>query len=175
MSKFVGFLTLLLIGALVLPGASSGVKASGGPAITQSFATQEIRPGDTWKVYFNALDPSGKMKYIYAVVEQPGGKGYPLSMIRIKPENRSELSGYIILNTNYATRPMDYITLKLVVNVGDGRGNFSESAVFPLTFQPRANAQTPPPSGVFKENNLGPINIHLDPGADGGGSSGFGN
>ena len=169
MSKFVGFLTFLLIGALVLTGASSGVKASAGPAITQSFATQEIRPGDTWKVYFNASDPGGKMRYIYAVVEQPGGKSYPLSMIRIKPENRSELSGYIFLNTNYAMKPMDYITLKLIVNVGDGRGNFSESAVFPLTFQPRAEAQTAPPSGVFKENNLGPVNIHLDPGADGDG------
>jgi hypothetical protein len=113
------------------------------------------------------------MRYIYAVVEQPGGKGYPLSMIRIKPENRSEISGYIILNTNNATKPMDYITLKLIVNVGDGRGKFSESAVFSLTFQPRADAQAPPPSGVFKENNLGPVNIHLDPGADSDGG-GFG-
>ena len=166
MGKFVTLLTLLLVGALVLTGASSGVESPAGPAITQSFASKEIRPGDTWKVYFNASDPGGKMRYIYAVVEQPGGKGYPLSMIRIKPENRSELSGYIILNTNYATRPMDYITLKLIVNIGDGRGKFSESAVFPLTFQPRADAQAPPPAGVFKENNLGPVNIHLDPGAD---------
>jgi hypothetical protein len=175
MSKFVAFLTVLLIGVLVLGGASTGVKASAGQAITNTFASKEIKPGDTWKVYFNAADPSGKMRYIYAVVEQPGGKGYPLSMIRIKPENRGELSGYIILNTNYATRPMDYVTLKLVVNIGDGRGNFSEGAVFPLTFQPRAASQDTPPPGVFKENNLGPINIRLDPGADGGGSSGFGN
>jgi len=173
MGKFVTLLTLLLMGALVLTGASSGVESSAGPSITQSFASKEIRPGDTWKVYFNASDPGGKMRYIYAVVEQPGGKGYPLSMIRIKPENRSELSGFIILNTNYATKPMDYITLKLIVNVGDGRGKFSESAVFPLTFQPKADAQASPPSGVFKENNLGPVNIHLDPGADsdGGGFS----
>ena len=168
MKKFAAFLAVMVFGALVLGGASTGVKAAAGPAFTKTFASKEISPGDTWKIYFNASDPSGKMRYIYASVEQPGGSGYPLTMIRIKPENRSELSGFIILYTNNATMPMDFITLKVTVNIGDGRGHFSESAVFPLTFLPRAAQDTPAP-GEFKEINLGPINIHLDPGANSGG------
>ncbi len=152
------------LGFVALSGAE--VTGKGGPVITQSFASKEIRGGETWKVYMNASDLSDKMKYIYAEVQQPGGMGYPVSMTRIKPENRKELSGYIYLNTITAGS-MDFGTLKLVVYLGDGAGNFSEPATFPLEFSPRA-AQTSPPQGVFKENDLGPVMIQLRPVGIGG-------
>ncbi len=163
----------VLILAIAYPAAGAEVSGQAAPIITQSFASREIQPGDTWKVYINASDPKGNMKYIYAEVEQPGSMGYPLSMTRIKPENRKELSGYIYLNTVSAGRPLDNIILKLVVHLGDGRGNFSAPAVFPLEFSARA-ISTPVPEGVFQENNLGPVMIRLRPSAGEDGQSGSG-
>jgi len=150
------------LGFVGLSGAE--VTGKGGPVITEVFASKEIRGGQTWKVYMSASDPSNKMKYIYAEVQQPGGSYY-ISMTRIRPENRKELSGYIYLNTLGA---MGFGTLKLVVHLGDGAGKFSEPAIFPLEFFPRA-VQTSPPSGVFKENDLGPVMIQLRPVGIGGG------
>jgi hypothetical protein len=173
MNGYSRYLAFIIVGTLLLWGASSNTPAAAGPEITKSFASKEIHFGGTWKVYFNASDPGGKMRYIYAMVEQPGSRGYPLSMIRIKDENRKELSGYIYFNTNSSDKPMDFISLNLVVQIGDGNGNFSERAVFPLTFRPRAAQETPPP-GVFKDNALGPIMIKLYPGADDGGGSSYG-
>lgn len=162
----------LAIGYATLTSAEVSRQAI--PIFTQSFASQEIRPGDTWKIYINASDSSGKMKYIYAEIHQPGGLPYPVSMTRIRPENRKELSGYIYLNTITAGRPMDFVILKLVVHLGDGAGNFSEPAIFPLEFSPRA-VQSSVPAGAFKENNLGPVMIRLRSMGDDGKSSSFGN
>jgi hypothetical protein len=62
---------------------------------------------------------------------------------------------------------MEFTTLKLLVYLGDGAGNFSEPAIFPLDLSLRATQSSPPP-GVFKENNLGPVMIQLrPPGGDG--------
>jgi hypothetical protein len=92
---------------------------------------------------------------------------YPISMTRIKPENRKEFSGYIYLNTVTAEKSLEFVTLKLVVYVGDGAGNFSEPAIFPLVLSQGA-VQSSPPAGVFKENDLGPVMIRLRPVGDGG-------
>jgi hypothetical protein len=174
MNKLLSLMAILAIGMGMILGTFSGVKASAGPVITQSFASKEIRPGDTWKIFLNASDPSGRMKYIYATVQQAGGMAYPLSMTRIKPENRQEFSGYVYLYTSNAGKPMDFVTLKLVVQLGDGAGNFSEPAIFPLEFLPRAVQASPPP-GVFKDSDLGPVMIRLRPVNDDGDSgSSFG-
>ena len=38
------------------------------PVITRSFASTEIRPGETWQVYLKAFDPGADMEYILATV-----------------------------------------------------------------------------------------------------------
>ena len=172
MKKFLVVMIALFLGTWTLLSLSSLANSSTAPTITQSFASKEIRSGDTWKIYINASDPSGRMKYIYAEIQQPGGLAYPISMTRIKPENRKDLSGYIYLNTNTAGKPMDFITLKLVVHLGDGAGNFSEPAIFPLEFSTRS-VQSSPPAGVFKENDLGPVMIQVKPVGDDGQSGSF--
>ena len=75
--------------------AQSSVDEKGVPMIVQSFASKELRAGDVWKVYLKASDPEGKMRYIFATISQPGVGIYPVSITRIKGENRKELSGYI--------------------------------------------------------------------------------
>jgi hypothetical protein len=140
--------------------AKAATEEGGIPAIVQSFAPTQIRPGDVWKVYLKASDPHGKMKYIFATISQPGVGIYPVSIIRIREENWKEFSGYIYLNTAPARQTNFFnLTLTLTVNIKDERG-FSESAVFPLSFQAKPT-QEAPPEGVFKEQDLGPIMVTL--------------
>jgi len=129
--------------------------------ITQSFASKEIRPGETWKVYLNAHDPDGEMKQIVCVIEQPGVGVYPAAYTRIKADNRKELSGYIYLTTfdvNYSS--FNYVNLSLRVQIQDMAGHYSAPVLFPLGFN-ALSRQEPPPQNVFKEQDLGPIMIQL--------------
>ena len=160
------------VSALIMVGLMAGVRDSRaeGPVITKSFAATVIEPGVTWKIYINASDPDARMKYIFATVEQAGGMAYPLSITRIKTENQNEISGFAYLNTQTMSRPMDFVTLKLIINIRDEKGRFSESAVFPLTFKSLSQPENPP-AGAFKETDLGPIMIRLRPVADDGRSS----
>ncbi len=161
------------LSTLMAAEVREGVDAKGVPVITQSFASKEIWPGETWKIYLNVSDPEGGIKNIFAVVDQAGAGPYPLSIIRIQGENQKELSGYIYLNTsNPYTSFWSLFPLKLIVQVQDRAGHFSAPVVFPLFIQGRA-VQEAPPQGVFKEQDLGPIMVTLH-GILGGAGSGKG-
>ena len=164
-------LLLLAMGftTLVAAEVQEGKAGKGVPVIARSFASKEIRGGDTWKVYLNVSDPDGEMKNIFALVEQPGVGPYPIGITRIKKENRRELSGYIYLNifTPFSSiNSLEFVTLTLTVQVQDRSGNFSQPVVFPLSISSRF-VQEKPPQGVFKEQDLGPIMITLRPIMDG--------
>ena len=125
----------------IIPAA---MEEKGIPVILQSFAPKEITSGDVWKVYLKASDQDGKMKYIFATVSQPGVGSYPVSITRIKDENQKELSGYIYLNTAPARLARFFnLTLTLTVNIKDEKGQFSQPAVFPLSFVAK-----PPPGST---------------------------
>jgi hypothetical protein len=158
---FTGFV-LVTGGNIFDPGvAPSAAGEKGAPMIVQSFASKELRAGDVWKVYLKASDPEGKMRYIFATITQPGVGVYPVSITRIKEENRKEFSGYIYLNTAPA-QPTNFfnLTLTLAVNIQGEGGAFSPPVFFPLSFSTRPS-QEEPPEGVFTEQNLGPIMITL--------------
>ena len=151
----------LTIGCATLQAPGIDEKAT--PVITQSFASQQISTGDTWKIYLKASCPNGEMTRIYAEIDQPGVTPYPLNIIGIKKENAKELSGYIILSTANADSPMDGVNLTLTVNVQDRSGNFSQPVIFPLSLNPRST-QEAPPQGVFKEQALGAVMVTLSNG-----------
>jgi hypothetical protein len=157
------FLGILLT---MVPGY---LQASEGPVISNSFAVKELVPGYTWKIYIKAKSPEEKMKYIYAHVDQAGGMGYPISLIRIREENQGEISGYVFLSTIIAGKPLDYVNIRLTIHIRDDKGRFSEPVVFPLTFNARAAAQEAP-AGIFLEKDLGPVMIRLRPVNDDGNS-----
>jgi hypothetical protein len=136
---------------------------SGVPVITHRFASEEIRPGDTWKVYIRAADPEGDMKKIICTVSQPGRGPYPVCYVRIPESQRREFSGFLYLNTAGA-QGLAFTNLTLQVEVQDRAGNVSRPIAFPLTFNPRAEQENPP-LGTFREEEVGPIMISLDPGA----------
>ena len=136
---------------------------TGVPVITHRFASEEIRPGDTWRVFIRVEDPEGDMKNIICTVSQPGRGPYPVCFVRIPESRRRELSGFLYLNTA-GSQGLAFTTLTLRVEIQDRAGNISRPVSFPLAFNPRAEQETPP-LGVFREEELGPILISLDPGA----------
>ena len=91
-------------GILVLSGLALALAAAEGPegppVITGSFASPELRPGDTWKIYLNAIPDGGRMTRIAAMVEQPGMGTYPAAGLRVPRESGEEISDYIGLNTH---------------------------------------------------------------------------
>jgi len=136
------------------------------PVITQSFASPNLRPGDTWKVYLKASDPDGDMKNLYATVFQYGKGPYPLSITKIKEGDGRDLSGYFYLNTG-SDPGMMFKNLILTVHIQDKAGHFSAPAVFPFAFHSGSVQQTPP-TGVFLEKDLGPIMVSLRSSSEGG-------
>jgi len=168
MSKRLILPAVLILGIwTVLNGATAfGDDKSRAPAIHDSFAARNMSPYDTWKVYLHATDPSGEMRYIFAVVDQPGAGESPVSIIRIKPGNRKDLSGYVYLTTfGPSTSLLNFAEVRLTIWIRDSSGNFSEPASFSLTLNTRYTQESPP-SGKFKEQDLGPIMIRLHPVAE---------
>lgn len=133
------------------------------PVITSHFASPDLRPGDTWKIYLKASDPDGDMRYIVATVKQSGIGVYPVSLTRIRKENRKELSGYVYLNTmgDYSYSSLTFYSLTLTLWVQDRAGNFSNPIEIPLTFASRMEAQAAPPEKAYQEEDLGPVMIFL--------------
>lgn len=129
------------------------------PVINQSFASPQISPGKTWKVYLKASDADGDMKEFVCTIHQPGVGTYPVSITRIREGNQENLSGYLYLVVD-AFRNLDFVELTLTVQVRDRAGQLSEPAKFSLSINSRY-AQEAPPEGAFQENNLGPIMIQL--------------
>ena len=137
------------------------------PVITQSFASKQLRPGDTWKVYLKASDPDGDMKNIYATIEQPGLGTYPISITKIKEGGGKDLSGYVYLNT-VGIQGLNFVTITLTVEIQDKAGHFSRPEVFPLSLSFGSRQQSPSPK-IFQEKELGPIMIILRTPFDGDG------
>jgi len=143
----------LAMGCATLMSSKAEVKAT--PVITQSFASKEIRIGDTWKIYLNASDPNGEMTKISAIVDQPE-QIYPEGITKVSKENGKELSGYLYLPTATLANAPEGTSITLWVQIQDRSGNFSQPAVFPLIIKSVAT-QAAPPQGVFKEGDLGPV------------------
>ena len=143
----------LAMGCATLMSSKEEVKAT--PVITQSFASREIRIGDTWKIYLNASDPNGEMTKISAIVDQPE-QIYPEGITKVSKENGKGFSGYLYLSTNSLANAPDGTSITLWVQIQDRAGNLSQPATFPLTLKSLAT-QEAPPQGVFREGDLGPV------------------
>jgi hypothetical protein len=162
-------LTFFMVGVLTagfirMSDAAEKERAVGNvPIITAHFASSDLRPGDTLKIYLKASDPDGDMKYIVASVKQAGIGVSPVSFTRIRGENTKELSGYVYLNTmlgsDYAS--LTFFNLALTLWIQDRAGNFSAPVEVPVAFGSRVEAQAVPPSGEFKEQDLGPVMLTL--------------
>ena len=152
-------LSIVVLASLVWVGMAHAAA----PVVTSHFASSDLRPGDTWKIYLRASDSDGDMRNVVAVVKQAGVGVSPVSFTRIREENRKELSGYVYLNTmggsSYSS--LTFYGLTLTLWVQDRAGNFSDPVEFPLTFGSRVEAQAVPPAGAYPEEDLGPVMVFL--------------
>lgn len=130
-----------------------------GPVISTSFASKQLWPGETWKVYLNASDPDGDMKSIICTITQPGMGTYPPSFVRIREENRKVISGYLYWITG-GSNDIRFYPIELTVQIQDMAGHLSTPVSFPLSFR-HGIRQEKPPKDTFQEKELGPIMISL--------------
>ncbi len=132
------------------------------PELTQSFASDKIRPGDTWKVYLQANDPDGDLDSIVAEIDQPGQGNYPVSYTRLRGKNRRDVSGFVYLNTMTPSgfTWQENLNLTVTIWIKDKAGHLSRPSVFLLSFNSRFTQEKPPQS-LFEERSLGPIMITL--------------
>ena len=157
----IGMILVGIVGCAHTGGIGEKEKIYGknAPVIEQSFASDQLRPGESWKIYIRASDPDGDMETIFAAVEQAGIGSYPVSITKIKGETGKELSGYVFLNTG-GYDFLDNQELSISIQIRDKAGHSSQSvthSVVPLSGQ----TQKSPPAGVFRETDLGPIMVTL--------------
>jgi hypothetical protein len=134
------------------------------PIITHSFAIEKGYYGYVWKIYIEAEDPDGDMHKITSTVDQPGWGHYFTDTIRIKPQNRSHLKGYLQWNTfsSNTSHMRDFTDITLKVSIFDKAGNESNVVVFPFQFVPRSVPKYELPSPFSKDDvRLGYIHIDL--------------
>ena len=164
---------LLTVGCATMMSFEEREKLYGkeAPVITETYASKQMNPGDTWKVYLKASDPDGDMESIVATVQMVGSGTHPVSFTRIQDGNRKELSGYVSLSTPSGEGWLNNLTLTLTVQIKDRARHLSKAVAFPLEFNSRY-VQEPPPPGVFPEQYLGPIMITLRSFHDDQGSGG---
>ena len=155
------WLFLVLVGCAGVPVTGPTGKAPPAPlslpVITQFFASPNLRPGETWRVYLIASDRDGEMQNIVCTIDQPGVGTYPVSITKIDFDKRKELNGYIYLATSTFER-LHNVNLTLTVQIQDRAGRYGKSVEFPLSFNDLYQ-QEPPPPGIFQDHDLGPIMI----------------
>ena len=136
--------SLLLLGCTASRQAGEQTPKEPGsrPVITDYYAAEVIRPGETWKVFLEVQDTGGDMKQIVSNVWQAGIGYYSVNLTPIREADQSVFVGYLLLRT-----PADFDLLKdrlrLQIVVRDRRGNKSEPVNFPLSFAMNPTGEVP--------------------------------
>ena len=131
------------------------------PIILDSYATNVVRPGRTWKIYLRAIDNDGDMKDIFTVFMKVGNTPFLISVTRVDNQDRKELAGYLYLRIP-AERDLLFRHFNFQVSVRDHKGNSSEAIVFPLRFDYVPTPVVPEGWEEVAKRQLGAIWIDLD-------------
>ena len=139
------------------------------PRLEATFASPEIAPGATWKVYFKGTDPDGDLAFIHAWLSIPGHSTTPVRF-PVYRDQCNAVSGYLDLGTfefGAGLKDIRLTGLRLWVSLEDQTGHRSEVATLKLDFYLGARPSSPP-SGVFEEKFSGRIpGVFLTPGGGG--------
>jgi hypothetical protein len=115
------------------------------PVITSSFASEKVSHGDIWRIYLEANDPDGDMRY-FAYSIKKSGLGGRFEYVRIRKGDRARLSGFIGVVTS---PPQDAIgewaRLTLTLYIQDRSGNTSDKVTFPVALSRGVKQGSPPP------------------------------
>ena len=139
-------MTLPLVLARCTTLAERGPQSGGSPpVITHSFATKEVSHGDTWRIYVEANDPDGDMRY-FAYTISTSGRGGRGDYVYIRKSDRAEMLGYLGV---FVAPPQDAIgewaSFTLTLHIQDRSGNTSDKVAFPVAFSRGIKQDSPPP------------------------------
>jgi len=114
--------------------------------ITHFFAADKGPYGCIWQIYIEAEDPDGDMDRISVEVDQTKYGHYPTEWIRIKPQHRKHLKGFLQWNTfsSKASYLPEGTQISVTISIFDHAGNKSNGVIIPFTFG----------SGVIKRSQL---------------------
>lgn len=153
-------LAILILSLLFWVCAGSRqASANEAPEIGDSFASNVIRPGTSWRVYLRANDIDGDMRTIVAVLSG-AGISPQTSITQLKKKHRLELAGYLFLRTARDGSLLSN-TYKLQVFVRDSKEAKSETVEFPLSFDFKKSQKLPAEWQDVSENKLGGMTIEI--------------
>lgn len=145
-----GLVALCLSLGCSTSSARRGPQAQGSPpTIKHSFASRKVSSGDYWKIYLEANDPDGDMKYVIYAIDQVGFGTYSPGSAWIKRQCRKDMRGYLRVFFDVRRRfgfgVPEWTQLNFTVYIKDEGGNASNRVVFPLVFSLGARQEPPPP------------------------------
>ena len=125
--------------------AEKGTQPVGSPpVITHSFASKEVSHGDDWRVYVEANDPDGDMRYFVYTIST-SGRGGRGQYVRVGKDNRAKILGYLCV---FVAPPEDAIGewahFELTLHIQDSRGNTSDKVTFPAALARGVKRDSPP-------------------------------
>jgi len=140
------------------------------PKVQDIFASKEVSPGEAWKIYLNASDPDGDMRFIQVSLWVPGGVLMPVRL-DVPASTGGELSGYLVLYTSdlpFSVQRFGGSEITIYVALEDRAGHVSERAITSTRLILGAK-EGPPPAGKFQERYLGtvPVRFMQTPGLGG--------
>ena len=145
---------------MLLAAGSQHASANDAPKLADSFASDVIRPGTSWRVYLRAKDIDGDMKTLVAVLSGTGVGSPQTSITQLRKKHRQEFAGYIFLRTP-RDRSMLNKSFNLQVFVRDSKGLKSETVELPLSFDYKDPQKLPAQWQDVSENKLGAIMIEI--------------
>ena len=156
-------LIFLIAGCTTCKGVKTAAGGGEPPVILDSYGSESVRPGATWRVFLKAKDPDGDIQSIITQLSQPGIGYYPTDFTYIKGSDREGFAGYLILRT-----PRDYNLLQEYVEVKltllDCEGNKSEPVKLTLRFDNKAGygpQEVPDKWQEAAKNKLGTIMVEI--------------
>ena len=110
------------------------------PVILDSYALQNVKPGEIWKILIKAEDKDGDMKDIVAKISPAAMSFLTYSITSVEEEERGEFAGYLFVKTP----PSPYLRGKmfhLTIFIRDKEGRQSDSVGFLLHFTEKSEAE----------------------------------
>jgi hypothetical protein len=110
------------------------------PVILDSYAPQNVEPGELWKILIKAEDKDGDMQDIVAKISPAGMSFFTYSITPIHEGERGELAGYLFVKTPlslYLRGKMFHLT----ISIRDKEGRKSDPVGLLLHFNGESEAE----------------------------------
>jgi hypothetical protein len=110
------------------------------PVILDSYAPQNVEPGEVWKILMKAEDKDGDMKDIVSKISPAGMSFFTYSITPIHQGERGELAGYLFVKTP-ASPYIQGKMFHLTIYIRDQEGRQSDPVGLLLHFNGRSEAE----------------------------------